>query len=356
MKSIGDRTGGSFPSDKSGIRTAFPVCLNSETTYGKSNAMADDEFDEKYFDGIREAGRRECLRWWITYRWQLARTWWSIPKSGYESIAEGESDAAWAWRVELHDYLIPVWLLRCRSMFELSYVSGKPYVIRCVANWTGGIYATGVNFAIGQALVEHKHFPKSWPEDMNLVAIIQHDWHYSFPSPYRGLPPLYRGGELIDDSSVMNLPVDEQIDIFYAAYESMLNESGAPRSDSVRINIEGISFDGGQWFGNTEHDLRNDHVGELQYPFGTNTTRENSEPRSETGPFLLQWLRVIFDNDHDATLKKNLGTSLRGSGQTWYVETSRLNLRGNWKEILRKHAETVPKPTRSRIEKFLSLQ
>jgi len=307
----------------------------------------DEEFCEAHSDAFCRVAERKCLRWWILGRLAYKR-WWPVPETD-----EGSSTPDDLWKLQFDSFLIYMGLLRCRSMFELSYASGDPYIIRCVANWSGETSAT-VNYAICKALVQDNHWPKSWPEDMSHVAIRQHDWHYRFSSTEQPLPPLHRDGELIDDIEVSWLPIDEQVEIYNSAFESRLAEG--PPFDVFPPEIEGISFNGDQWFGKSEHDLRTDCAGEWLYPLGRNTPNDGGDPRNETGPFLLQWLKVIFEIEHDVTLKAHLGKSLKGRGQEWFVETSRLESRGNWQDVLRKHIDKVPKRTQRRIEKFLSLQ
>lgn len=75
------------------------------------------------------------------------------------------------------------------------------------------------------------------------------------------------------------------------------------------------------------------------------------------GPFQLQWLKWIFEAEHDNTLKDKLGDSLQGSGREWYVSSVRLKSCPEWKVILQQKANdtTTAKRTRSSLKTFLSL-
>lgn len=289
------------------------------------------------FERIEETAKRDCLKWWLNCITLDQCKWWPIQQVPVQGDLSGEEwSKVFAWNTQLIDYLIPLGLLRCRSLVQLSYASEYPHTIRCVADWSGDDW----KFSVCERLFSDKHWPTSWPNDLQAIAFCREDWHISLPTYCRTIADLVK--------LIQAVALDEQVD-------QLPSICAASAVREWRAKIEGVSFTDGQWFGTPEQDLRTDVVGELIYPFGSQRAHTD---REEVGPFQLQWLKWIFEADHDNTLKDRLGDALRGSGREWYVCSQRMKGCPTWKGILQSKADdqNISKRTRSQIKTFLSLQ
>jgi hypothetical protein len=206
------------------------------------------------FDHVEDTARRECLRWWLESVSSSGGQWWPIPERYPErgTLPHTEWVKVLSWNTTLFDFLVPLGLLRCRSLVQLSYASDYPHALRCVVDWSGP--TDEWKSRVCQALIADKHWPQSWPDDFGLIAITREDWHVSFPLNLRLIASL---------ATLLNpLPPAERV-------EKLLELCSTEKQfDIQKARIEGISFSDGQWFGTPEQDLRTNTVGELKYPFG----------------------------------------------------------------------------------------
>lgn len=213
-----------------------------------------------------ERARREALRWWLStfaihfgiiqdgFYGAIDRRWRPIPTSSGDEV-EGFSDDKTRdhiiWASGLQDVLVPLKLMRCRSLIEVGYASTRPHNIRCVAAWSGEDWLGG----ICQQLVDDRLWPETWPDDTRLIAFDRSDWHLAWPS------------SIIDDNGLISmlskLPMEEQFETFEAVC------ADGPPFDTDRIEIECAYIDGKRMPGGNEEDLRTDFAAEpLMYTLG----------------------------------------------------------------------------------------
>lgn len=209
--------------------------------------MADDAFSE----GIR----RESLRWWLAHAasglWRTpdgafnaADTQWRpIPESSeLLDIASGtERLTRYQWSAGLTEVLVPLNLLRCRSVVELGYSSDKnPLTIRCVAAWSGPDWCE----AVCQKLMDERVWPDTWPDDLQLIASDRTDRHIAWPLFFNDSDGLL--------ATLFELPEDKQLDALEEAC------ADGPPFEAWPVEIQCAYNDGRKMPGPDEHDVLTD--------------------------------------------------------------------------------------------------
>lgn len=184
---------------------------------------------------------KQALEWWG--RKSFARDW----NFHWRAIAAPD-DGEHAWRLcrVIKKHLLPLGLIRCRSLAQLGYRGGNPNSVRVVVDWSGDDFRGAVYEALGRA----KLWPISWPEDLVEIAIDREDWHYAFP-------PLHTGNDQLF-SVLLEAKESERLSILENACLS------GPPFDIWPAETEHVAIDGQKVIGSDEATLRSDAVSESQ--------------------------------------------------------------------------------------------
>ncbi len=94
----------------------------------------------------------------------------------------------------------------------------------------------------------------------------------------------------------------------------------------------------------------------VYFGLSLNDQQSQSSSVAEIGPFVPEWLRVMFDVEDNRTLKDRLENRQRVETQRkWHVPLSCLDALDDWKKCLRDASKNKLQKHKKQIELFLSL-
>jgi hypothetical protein len=205
---------------------------------------------------------RQLFQWWIntTPGRPLGFEWRPFPKLK-QATAPGILYEM-AWIEGLPKLLAYSGLLRCRSLFQFSYVSGQQKNLRCLVDWAGHDW----RISVPNAIQEEKLWPRGWPTDPAELAVEFFHWHVQRPVT-----------EPAVIAAILTASTDE---------EKVLALAKAVSSQEIEIcppRVQFASVDGQAVFGTDEQSIRSDIADDpFVYPFGTAVPKAPGKPKRDS--------------------------------------------------------------------------